>query len=117
MPHTRQRPHKTTIMSHPAVTYEDDVQLIGVLPSLEPRLTSTNIRTMAVNLVDKLISLPSHQIVDRGYAGMTEQNKLYALRTNIAWVPTVDPGPRATVDSNAIYDTNCRSQIIYTSAK
>ena len=93
-------------MSHPAVTYEDAVQLIGVLPSLEPHPTASNIRTMVVNLADKLISLPSQQTADHGYAGMAEQNELYALRMNIPWVPAVDPGPHSTMDPNATDDAN-----------
>ncbi len=96
-------------MSHLAVTYEDTAQLIGVLPLLEPRPTATNIRLLVVNLVDKLISIPSQQTADHGYAGMVEQNKLYTLRTNIPWVPTVDPGPYATVDPNATDNANWQS--------
>ena len=68
-------------MSHPAATYEDAAQLIGVLPTLEPRPTATNIRTLVVDLVNKLISVPSQQSADHGYAGMVEQNELYKLRT------------------------------------
>ena len=106
MPQTRQHPHKTTIMSHPAVTYEDVVQLIGVLPLLEPCPTATNIRTMAVNLIDKLIRLSSQKTADYGYIGMAEQNKIYVLRTNIPWIPIVDPGPHAMVDPNVTDDAN-----------
>ena len=104
-------------MSHPVVTYEDVDQLIGDLLSLEPLPTATNIRTIVVNLVNKLISLPSQQTADHGYAGMVEQNELYELRTNIPWVPTLDPGPHVTVDPNAADDANRQSRIIYTAAK
>ena len=104
-------------MSHPAITYEDAAQLIGVLPTLEPRPTATNIRSLVVNLVNKLISIPSQQTADHGYAGMVEQDELYVLRTNNPWVLTPDPGAHATVDPAAMDDINRQARIIYTAEK
>ena len=104
-------------MSHPAITYEDAAKLIGVLPTLEPRPTATNIRSLVVNLVDKLITVPSQQTADHGYAGMVEQNELYTLRTNTPWVPFPDPGEHATVDPAATDDANRQALIVYNANK
>ncbi len=93
-------------MSHLAITYEDATQLIGVLLTLEPRPTATNIRSLVVNLVDKLISVPCQQSADHGYGGMVEQDKLYELRMNIPWVPFPDPGAHATVDPSVTNEAN-----------
>ncbi len=93
-------------MSHPAITYEDAVQFIEVLPSLEPRPTVTNIRSLVFNLINKLISIPSQKIADHRYAGMVEQDELYTLRMNNTWVPTPNPGTHATVDPAAMDDVD-----------
>ena len=42
---------------------------------------------------------------------MTEQNELYALRTNVPLVPTVDSGPYATVDPVGIDDANQQTNV------
>ncbi len=70
-----------------------------------------------VNLVDKLISVPSQQTADHGYAGMVEQEELYALRMNTPWVPFPDPGTHATIDPAAANGANCQARIVYTANK
>ena len=54
-------------MCTPEVTFEDALAVIGTLPSLEPRPTSTNIRALEIDLVDKLTMIPSTQSVNFGY--------------------------------------------------
>ena len=72
---------------------------------------------MVVDLVNKLIILPSQQTSDHGYAGMVEQDELYVLRTNTPWAPIVDPGPYRTMDPCTTDNTNLQSGIIYTMSK
>ena len=72
-------------MIHPMVTFADAVAAIGTLPSLAPRPCSTNIRALAIDLIDKLTIIPSEQTADLGYSGLTGQDAVYALQTNVAW--------------------------------
>ena len=84
-------------MSHPAVSFEDAMRVIGSLPNLEPRPNSTNIRALTVDLVDKLTTIPSEQSADWGYSGLVEQDAIYALKTgDTAWQNWTDPGPHRT---------------------
>ena len=80
-------------MSHPFVTFEDAKDAIGILPSLEPRPTATNIAALTLDLVNKLTTIPSKQTADLGYLGLVQQDEMYALTTNVPWVPRPDPGP------------------------
>ena len=70
-------------MSHPMVNFADAVAAIGILPSLSPRPCSTNIRALAVNLIDKLAIIPSEQSADLEYLGLAGQDAVYALQTNV----------------------------------
>ena len=59
-------------MCTPEVTFEDALAVIGTLPSLAPRPTATNICALEINLVDKLMMIPSEQYFDFGYSGKVE---------------------------------------------
>ena len=89
-------------MSHPAVSYEDAKAAIGILPSLAPRPSSTSIRALTTDLVDKLTTIPSEQSADWGFSGLIEQNALYALKTGgTAWLDWVNPGPHRQIGGTA----------------
>ena len=79
-------------MSQPPVSFEDARDAIGVLPSLEPRSTATNIQALVIDLVNKLTIIPSQQLADLGYAGLVQQDELYALATNEPWKNWPDTG-------------------------
>ena len=79
-------------MSHPMVTFADAVAAIGTLPSLAPRPCATNIRALAINLIDKLTIIPSEQTADLGYSGLAEQDAVYARQTNTPWANFINPG-------------------------
>ena len=67
------------------VTFADAVAAIGTLPSLAPRPCATNIRALAIDLIDKLTIIPSEQTADLGYSGLAEQDAVYALQINTPW--------------------------------
>ena len=73
-------------MCTPEVMFEDALAVIGTLPSLAPRPTTTNIRALKIDLVDKMKMIPSEQSVDFGYSGKVEADFIYALKTSIPWV-------------------------------
>ena len=79
-------------MSHPMVTFTDAVAAIGTLPILAPRSCSTNIRALAIDLIDKQTIIPSEQTADLGYSGLAKQDAVYALQTNLAWANWPNPG-------------------------
>ena len=70
-------------MCTPEVTFEDALSVIGTLPSLAPRPTSTNIRALKIDLVNKLTMIPSEQYIDFRYAEKVEADVVYALKTSI----------------------------------
>ena len=74
--------------------------MIGTLPSLAPRPTATNIRVLEIDLVDKLIMIPSEESADFGYSGKAEADIVYALKTNIPWVDWQNTGPHVTLADN-----------------
>ena len=74
------------------VTFADAVAAIGTLPSLAPRPCATNIRALAIDLIDKLTIIPSEQTADLGYSGLAEQDGVYALQTNVPWANFINPG-------------------------
>ena len=80
-------------MSTPLVTYEDAKSTIGTLPSLEPRPNSTNLRTLTIDLTDKLTTIRPHQSAAFGYAGIVDEADVYAMKTTTAWQDWTDPGP------------------------
>ena len=74
--------------------------MIGMLPSLAPRPTSTNICALEIDLVYKMTMIPSEQSVDFGYSGKVEVGVVYALKLNIPWVDWQNPGPHVTLANN-----------------
>ena len=72
-------------MSHPMVTYANAVAAIGILPSLASRPSSTNIPALTIDLMDKITITPSEQSADLGYSGLSEQDAVYPLQTNVPW--------------------------------
>ena len=87
-------------MCTPEVTFEDDLAVIGTLPSLAPRLTATNIRALEIDSFDKLTMIQSEQSVDFGYSGKVEADIVYALKMNIPRVDWKNPGPHVTLADN-----------------
>ena len=63
-------------MSHPLITYADAVTAIGVLLGLAPHPCATNIRTLIVDLINKLTNILSEQSASLGYRGMVEQDEV-----------------------------------------
>ena len=59
--------------------------MIGMLPSLAPRPTATNIRALEIDLVEKLTMIPSEQSVNFGLSWKVEAEVVYALKTKISW--------------------------------
>ena len=84
-------------MCTPEVTFEDSLTVIGTMPSLAPRPTSTNICALEIDLVDKLTMIPSEKSVNLGYAGKVEADVVYALKTSILWADWLNPGPHVTL--------------------
>ena len=78
--------------SVPPISHNDVVQTTGILPSLAPRLTSTNIRTLTTYLCNRIISKPSYQLREFGYMGMLEEKMVYALTGAPPRVNYQDPG-------------------------
>ena len=74
------------------VTFADVEAAIGTLPSLAPRPCATNIRALAIDLIDKLTIIPSEQTADLGYSGLAKQDAVYALQINVAWANWPNPG-------------------------
>ena len=114
---TRTATQQSTKMSHPAVTYEDAVRILGQLPSLAPRPTATNIRALVVDLVDKLTIIPSEQSAEFGYSGMVQHYEIYALNSNNAWEPWGDPGPHRAADPNWTSQQQKDAEVLYESNK
>ena len=71
-------------------TYEEALNVIGALPSMDPRPNATNIRAVDRHLDERLSTIPSYQSATLGYAGMAKKDELYALEST-----------HGTVDSNA----------------
>ena len=104
-------------MSHPAVTYEDTLWIVGVLQSFEPPPMATNMRTMVINLVNKLTSITNQQTATYGCTGMVDQDKLYELMMYVPWAPTIDPGPHCTVNPAVTEDKNKQAKVFYNASK
>ena len=102
-------------MVHTLTTYEEALNVIGALPSMDPRLNATNIRAFDLHLDERLSTIPSFQSAKLGYAGMAKKAELYALDSTMPWVDFENPGPvrqgtdgsldaGAQRDQQAIYD-------------
>jgi len=92
-------------MSALLVTYDDTLQLLGYVPNLGDRPTSTNIRNLREDLCDKLEAIPSHQSNDYGFCGMIESTEKYNLICpDKPWKISANPGNHrpVTVDVPAI---------------
>ena len=87
-------------MCTPEVTSEDALAVIGMLPSLAPRPTATNICALVIDILDKLTMIPSEQSIDFGYSGKVEADIVYALKSKIPWVDWKNPGPHVTLAYN-----------------
>ena len=87
-------------MCTPEVTFKDALAMIGMLPSLAPLPTATNICALEIDLFDKLTMIPSEKSVDFGYSGKVEADVIYALKSNISWVYWQNPGPHVTLADN-----------------
>ena len=74
--------------------------MIGTLPLLAPRPTAKNIRALEIDLVDKLMMIPSEKSFDFGYSGKVEADVVYALKTSIPWVDWINPGTHVTLADN-----------------
>ena len=104
-------------MSHPFVTFEDAKDAIGILPSLEPRPTATNIAALTLDLVGKLMTIPSKQTADLGYLGLVQQDEMYALATNVPWVPWPNPGPHQQTGTAWSLQQQKDAEVVFHSSK
>ena len=59
--------------------YEEALNVIGALPSMDPRPNATNICAVDRHLDERLSTIPSYQSATLGYAGMAKKAELYAL--------------------------------------
>ena len=82
-------------MSHPMVIFEDAFQAIGVLPSVGLHPKATNLCVLLLDLIDKLMIIPSEQSADLGCKGLIQQDEVYAIHTGVPWVdyPNIGPVP------------------------
>ena len=87
-------------MCTPEVTFEDDLAVIGTLPSLTLLPTATNIHALESDLVDKPTMIPFKQSINFGYSGKLEAGVVYALKTSILWVDWLNSGPHVTLTDN-----------------
>ena len=87
-------------MCTPEVTFKDSLAGIGTFPSLATCPTTTNIRVLEINLVNKLTMIPSEQTVNFRYSGKLEADVVYTLKSNIPWVDWQNPGPHVTLADN-----------------
>ena len=76
----------------PPISYKNAVRMIGTMPTLRPRPTSTNIRTLTTYLSDRITSIPSYQSPEFGYMGMVKEKIVYALTGADPWVEFNNPG-------------------------
>ena len=67
-------------------TYEEALNLIGALPTMDPRPNATNIHAVDRHLDERLSTIPSFQWVTLGYAGMAKKAELYVLGSTVPWV-------------------------------
>ena len=75
------------------ITYEEALNVIGALPSMDPRPNATNIRAVDRHLDERLSNIPSYQLATLGYAGMAKKAELYVLDSTVPWVDFEIPGP------------------------
>ena len=68
-------------MSAPEVTYKYALTVLGTLPLLAPRPTTTNICALVIDLVDKLTIISSQKSAEFGYVGLVKQDAINALKT------------------------------------
>ena len=80
------------------IKFEEAECLIGVLPNLEPRPTSTNIQHLKKSLFDALEGIPSQQSREYGYKEMAQQEAEYAPSTNVPWQYFSNPGNHCASD-------------------
>ena len=104
-------------MSQPAIKFEDTRDKIAILPSLGPRPNATNMQALCVNLVDKLTTIPSQQSAEFGYAGMVEQEEIYALNVADPWVNFPDPGVHRTADGTLDSAEQRDTEVIFNANK
>lgn len=95
------------------IDFETATTTIGTLPSLHPRPSHANIRSLERVLFERLETLQSAQSEEWGFRGLAEQPAEYALKSATPWVNAPNPGPhrpiglnaQATRDAEAIYDS------------
>ena len=75
------------------INYEEALNVIGALPSMDPRPNATNIRAIDRHLDEQLSTIPSYQLATLGYAGMAKKAGLYALDSTVPWMDLKNPGP------------------------
>ena len=74
------------------VTFEEAAAQIGVLPSLEPRPNTKNLRALIKALTEAVQGIPSYQSEKYGYMGMVVTPEEYVLTGEQPWQDFPDPG-------------------------
>ena len=80
-------------MSSPFLTFKEAAKVIFQLTKLYPRSTATNIRSLVVDLIEKLANILLKQLANFGYIGMIGRADIDALTGVDAWAEYGDPGP------------------------
>ena len=88
-------------MPSPFFTFEEAAKVIDQPPKL-PCPTATNIRSLVVDLTEKLGNVPSQQSTDFGYIGMIEIVDIYAITGADACANYGDPGPYRAGDDGTL---------------
>ena len=96
-------------MAPTLVTYEAAKDIIGTLPSVDPRPNAVNLRALSTDLEQKLETIPSQQSPECGYVGMVMPDEIYALRTDTPWQDWPDPGPHPQAAATTAEQGNIRA--------
>ena len=78
---------------------------------------STNIRALAIDLIDKLTIIPSEQTADLGYSGLAEQDAVYALQTKVALTNWPNLGQVPPTDDAWTAEQNRTARNLHTAQK
>ena len=97
------QPAAAALVEPPAYEIDFDIaaSAIGTLPSLHPRPSHTNIRTLERVLFERLETLQSTQSEEWGFRGLAEQPAEYALKSAVPWTNAPNPGQHRQLGLNA----------------
>ena len=101
-------------MVNALITYDEALNVIGTLPTMDPRPNATIICAVDRHLDERLSTIPSFQLTTFRYAGMAKKAELYALDTTTPWADFANPAPvREGTDGSLDAGAQCDQQAIY----